>query len=209
VRPSIISGPLRVSKIWIDDALGGPARCRRVALRQRRIAAFVIVAPSPLIDMQANRIGRIIRLGLSRCPCQDRCERQNRQSRNAHSSLPKCSSHLRPPLRPQPDFPTASRQALLFPVNSRSRALGRARVVGHMHEHRLGAMQIENRAAGTFHEVAARLARFMAGRLQALGVPHRIFRFGPTSLIAPCLKNQPRCGSTAMRARNPRGPVTV
>jgi hypothetical protein len=52
----------------------------------------------------------------------------------------------------------------------------------------ISTMQIENRAAGTFHEVAARLARFMAGRLQALGVPHRIFRFDPTSLIAPCLK---------------------
>ena len=52
-----------------------------------------------------------------------------------------------------------------------------------------GAMQIEHRAAGTFHEAAARLARSMAGRLQALaGVPQRIFPFGPISLIAPCLK---------------------
>jgi hypothetical protein len=157
--------------------------------------------------MQANRIGRIVCLGLSRCHCQDRRERQNRQSRNAHCSRPKSPSHLRPPLRPQPDFPIASRQAPLFPVNSRLRALGRARVVGHMHQHRRGAMQIEHRAAGTFHEAAARLARSMAGRLQALaGVC--IFPFGPISLIAPCLKISPRCGSTrtpAMRARNPRG----
>ncbi len=57
------------------------------------------------------------------------------------------------------------------------------------------------------HFTAARRARSMAGRLQALaGVC--IFPFGPISLIAPCLKIGPRCGSTrtpAMRARNPRG----
>jgi hypothetical protein len=48
-------------------------------------------------------------------------------------------------------------------------------------------MQIEHRAAGTFHEAAARLVRSRAGRLQALaGVC--IFTFGPISLIAPCLK---------------------
>ncbi len=51
----------------------------------------------------------------------------------------------------------------------------------------INTMQIEHRAAGTFHEVAARLARSMAGRLQALaGVC--IFPFGPISLIVPCLK---------------------
>jgi hypothetical protein len=48
-------------------------------------------------------------------------------------------------------------------------------------------MQIEHRAAGTFHEAAARLARSTAGRLQALaGVC--IFPFGPISPIARCLK---------------------
>jgi hypothetical protein len=30
--------------IWIDHARGGAARCRGVALRQRRVAAFVIAA---------------------------------------------------------------------------------------------------------------------------------------------------------------------
>jgi hypothetical protein len=43
---SWITGPLfRASEIWIDDALCRAARCRRVALRQRRVAAFVIVGP--------------------------------------------------------------------------------------------------------------------------------------------------------------------
>ena len=31
--PPIISGHLRARKIWIDDALGGATRCRRIALR--------------------------------------------------------------------------------------------------------------------------------------------------------------------------------
>ena len=37
-------GHSRARKIWIDDALGGAARCRRVALRQRRVAALVLEA---------------------------------------------------------------------------------------------------------------------------------------------------------------------
>jgi hypothetical protein len=83
--PPIISGPSRGCKIWIDDALGGAARCRRVALRQRRVAAFVIIGPA--IYMQANRISRIVRLGPSGRRRQNRRDRQNRQSRNAHRSL--------------------------------------------------------------------------------------------------------------------------
>src|SRR6266851_10372577 len=79
-------GHSRARKIWIDDALGGAARCRRVALRQRRVAAFVIVGP-PVVHMQANRISRIVRLSPSRRRRQNRRERQNRQSRNAHQSL--------------------------------------------------------------------------------------------------------------------------
>src|SRR3979490_711854 len=43
--PPITRGLFCARKIWIDDALGGAARCRRVALRQRRVAAFVIVGP--------------------------------------------------------------------------------------------------------------------------------------------------------------------
>src|SRR6266851_967558 len=56
-------GHSRARKIWIDDALGGgAARCRRVALRQRRVAAFVIVGPAA-VHVQANRISWIVRLG--------------------------------------------------------------------------------------------------------------------------------------------------
>ena len=84
--PPIIGGALCAGKIWIDDALGGAARCRRVALRQRRVAAFVIAGP-PAPHMQANRISRIVRLGPSRHRRQNRRDRQNRQSRNAHQSL--------------------------------------------------------------------------------------------------------------------------
>jgi hypothetical protein len=84
--PPIISGHLRAGKIWIDDALGGAARCRRVALRQGRVAAFVIAAP-PAVHMQANRIRRIVRLGSSRRRRRNHRDRQNYQSRNAHQSL--------------------------------------------------------------------------------------------------------------------------
>src|SRR5258707_14809572 len=67
-------GHSRARKIWIDDALGGAARCRRVALRQRPVAAFVIVVPAAVHE-QANRISRIIGLGPSRR------RRQNRRGR--------------------------------------------------------------------------------------------------------------------------------
>jgi hypothetical protein len=45
--PPIMSFPglFRAREIWIDDALCRAARCRRVALRQRRVAAIVIVEP--------------------------------------------------------------------------------------------------------------------------------------------------------------------
>jgi hypothetical protein len=78
-------GCLRARKIWIDDALGGAAQCRRVALRQRRVAAFVIVGP-PAVHVQTNRISRIKGLGPSRRRSQNRRGRQNRQGRHAHQS---------------------------------------------------------------------------------------------------------------------------
>ena len=82
----ITCGLCRAREVWIDDALGGAARCRRVALRQRRVAAFVIVG-SAAVHVQANRISRIVRLG-RRWPYRDRPDRQNRQSQNAHRNLP-------------------------------------------------------------------------------------------------------------------------
>ena len=49
--------------IRVDDALCGAARCRGIALCQRGIGAFkVIVGHAPLVDLQADRIGRVIRL---------------------------------------------------------------------------------------------------------------------------------------------------
>jgi hypothetical protein len=128
--------PLRAREIWIDDALCRAPGCRRVTLRQRRVAAFVIVGPTA-VYVQANRISRIVRLGPSRCCRQNRRDRQNRQSRNAHQSLrrdmralthrsrPKCLSHcaLRSGLgrifRSQTDRPFCSQSI-------RVRALGRA-----------------------------------------------------------------------------------
>jgi hypothetical protein len=75
--------------IRVDDALCGAARCRGAALCQRGIGAFkVIVGHAPLVDLQADRIGRVIRLGESRCRCQNARHRQNCQSRNAHSKSP-------------------------------------------------------------------------------------------------------------------------
>ena len=85
--PITRAGLFHASKIWIDDAHGGAARCRRVALRQRRVAAFVIVGPPRLVNMQANRISRIVRLGPNGYRRQNRRNRQNRQSRNPHQSL--------------------------------------------------------------------------------------------------------------------------
>src|SRR5260370_21087093 len=62
IMPVVGRSPAR--KIWIDVALGGAARCRRVALSQRRVAAFVVVGPQA-VHVQANLISRIVRLG----PC--------------------------------------------------------------------------------------------------------------------------------------------
>jgi len=111
--PPITRGLCRARKIWIDDALCRAAWRRRVALRQRRVAAFVIVYP-PAVHVQANRISRIVRLGRRR-PYWDRPDRQNRQGQNAHQNLLRnmrgavhrsCPNALalRPTFRPRPDF---------------------------------------------------------------------------------------------------------
>src|SRR6201987_782145 len=51
----------RARKIRIDDVPSPAPRCRRVALGQRRVTAFVIVRS--LVHVQANRISRIVHLG--------------------------------------------------------------------------------------------------------------------------------------------------
>ena len=96
---------LHARKIWIDDALGAAARCRGVALRQGGIATFVIVTPSPWVHVQANRISRIVCLGPSRRRRENRRDRQNCQTLNAHQS----------------SFQIGIRWGRLFKVNSRSR----------------------------------------------------------------------------------------
>ena len=65
--PPIISfrGHSRGRRIWIDDAHGVAARCRPSALLQRGIGAFD-VGVLHAVDLQADRIVRIIRLGPSR-----------------------------------------------------------------------------------------------------------------------------------------------
>ena len=83
--PPIICGQFRARKIRIDDAPSRAARCRRVALGQRRVAAFVIVR-SRVPHVQANRISRIVHLGRRR-PYRDRPDRQNRQGQNTHQNL--------------------------------------------------------------------------------------------------------------------------
>jgi hypothetical protein len=62
--PAMTRGLSRAREIGIDLAFGAAARRRRVALRQRRIAAFVIVG-FPAVHVQANRIRRIV--PLDRC----------------------------------------------------------------------------------------------------------------------------------------------
>jgi len=75
----------RVGEIGIALALGGAARRRAGALGQRAIAAFVIADRS--VDVQANRIGRVIGLRRRRSGRRDRCESQNRQSQMTHRCL--------------------------------------------------------------------------------------------------------------------------
>ena len=124
--PPILSGHLCTGKIWIDDALGGAARCRRVALRQGRVTAFVIAAP-PAVCVQANRIGRIVRLGPSRRRRQNRRDRQNCQSRNGicAGAYRSRSRHL--PFRPGRNFRSPADRSLCS-QSIHVRALGRQSV---------------------------------------------------------------------------------
>src|SRR5258708_23423904 len=73
--------------IRIDDALGGAARCRHIALCQRGIGAFEVIVFPALVDLQADRIVLIIRLGPSRRRFRSHPHCQNRQSQNAHQTL--------------------------------------------------------------------------------------------------------------------------
>ena len=128
--------------IRVDDALCGAARCRGIALWQRGIGAFKVIVVPALVDLQADRIGRVISLGPSRRRRQNRRNHQNRQSRNAHPSLfqdmqpiqdmrptpedkrapgraipSRCAAPSAPSAAISPAFPPL----VPFPVNSRSR----------------------------------------------------------------------------------------
>jgi hypothetical protein len=110
-------------KIWIDEALGGAARCRRVALRQRGVAAFVIVG----VDPQANRT-------FGPPPSLLRSPRSPKSLRPVCASdppggpfAPTIPFRLRPPSRHRPDFQMASRQLPCF-QSTRSR-VGAGRVM--------------------------------------------------------------------------------
>ena len=70
---------IRVREIGIDHALRRAAGGRRGALRQRRIAAFVIVERA--VNMQADRIARTIGLGLRRRGHRDRANARTAKAR--------------------------------------------------------------------------------------------------------------------------------
>src|SRR5882757_328387 len=84
--PPVSSRCTRV--IRVDDALCGAARCRHIALCQRGVGAFEVIVVPALVDLQADRIGRVIGLGPSRRRFQNRHNRQDRQSQKAHRKSP-------------------------------------------------------------------------------------------------------------------------
>jgi hypothetical protein len=73
--------------IWIDEALGGPARCRRLTLSHRCKTAGNVAA-TPLVDLHADRVIRIVSLG--------GCRRERRYDRNCKDRPGECS-HRRLP----------------------------------------------------------------------------------------------------------------
>jgi hypothetical protein len=108
--PIWFPGHLRARKIWIDDALGGAARCRLITLRQRGIGAFDVV-PIYAVGLQADRIVRAISLGQGPRCRQNSDGRQNRQSPNGHLNLPRDGHSINAP-----------KQTDHVSVNSHSRA---------------------------------------------------------------------------------------
>src|SRR5258707_12540408 len=75
------AGDPRATEKRIGDALGGAARCRLGALPLRDITAIDIAAVEA-IGLHADRIVRIIGLGLYWRRHQDRRDREDRRSRN-------------------------------------------------------------------------------------------------------------------------------
>ena len=74
-------------KIWIDDALGGAARCRRSTLRQRGEVTFDAI-PKYAEGLHADRVARVIRLSPNWRGHKNRRSYQNCQNRCAHHHVP-------------------------------------------------------------------------------------------------------------------------
>ena len=85
--PSLRRG-LAPRVIRVDDAHRGAARCRHLALWQRGVGALKVEVGDALEDLQADRIGRVIRLGARRRRGRNRRDRQHRHSKDAHRNLP-------------------------------------------------------------------------------------------------------------------------
>jgi hypothetical protein len=81
--PPITRGLSRARKKRIGVALCRAARCRRVALRQRRKAAVDVVA-SAAVGLQANREIWIVSLSPRRRGCRNHSYYQNRKRQSTH-----------------------------------------------------------------------------------------------------------------------------
>src|SRR5438477_10734044 len=78
---------IRLGGIWIDDALGRSARCRRLTLSHRCIAALKVEVDHVVVDLKTNRVVWIVSLSRCRRGYMDRPDRQNYQNQNAHQNL--------------------------------------------------------------------------------------------------------------------------
>jgi hypothetical protein len=76
---------MRIGKIRVDHALRREAGRRGRALRQRRIIALEVTDRA--VSVQANRVIRVVGLGLRRSCHQNCADRQDRESRNTHQIL--------------------------------------------------------------------------------------------------------------------------
>src|SRR5947209_17310543 len=78
---------IRLGGIWIDDALGRSARCRRLTLSHRCIATLKVEVDHVVVDLKTNRVVWVVSLSPCRRGHMDRPDRQNYQNQNAHQNL--------------------------------------------------------------------------------------------------------------------------
>src|SRR3954467_1310365 len=79
---------LRARVIRVDDALGGPAGGGHLALGDRGVAAFEVVVVPALVDLQADRIVRVVGLGACGRHRRNRCDGQDRKAWKPHRKSP-------------------------------------------------------------------------------------------------------------------------